>query len=158
MMRQESRQQGMRTDMRDLQRDPQRNFPKDTSRSAVQPQRSSQPQQQRDPQQLNQRQGGQTGQGGMKQNSPGQGQKNLSFLKQHRTDPNKPENAADTAGSGHRDRNEDRRNPSQRDRQFARQNMKKEVETVEDIRKDIARLEKEIELDIREIASMRLGI
>lgn len=39
-----------------------------------------------------------------------------------------------------------------------RQKRIKEDETVEDIREDICRIEKEIQLELREIRSMRLGL
>jgi len=40
----------------------------------------------------------------------------------------------------------------------ARSNRIKEDETVEDIKEDIARLEKEIQLELKEIRSMKLGL
>jgi len=57
-----------------------------------------------------------------------------------------------------RDQRDNRGDKVWNNSQFASSKRIKTEETVDDIRADLARIEKEIELEIKQIASMRLGL
>lgn len=69
-------------------------------------------------------------------------------------------------GQGYKSYNRDYRDGHGRDNNFKTANPSaaaivkkiKTEETIEDIREDLARIEKEIELEIKQIATMRLGV
>lgn len=90
---------------------------------------------------------------------------------QHRNNNNNRDNQVREAGSKdfsrdnqnrgfHRDNNQNRENNREQPRQhFSRPAIKPRAEeTVTDITSDIARIEKEIELELKEIRSLRLGV
>jgi hypothetical protein len=63
-----------------------------------------------------------------------------------------------TQNRGFQRENQPRQNYSYQNSQIKFNTRVKTVETVEDIKADIARIEKEIELEIKEIKTMRLGL
>lgn len=71
---------------------------------------------------------------------------------------NNQSNQSNQSKNFHRDNNAPRQNFSNQNSPPRYINRIRAEETVEDIRRDISRIEKEIELEIKEIKSLRMGL